>query len=50
MIWVLEYSPIIEGFGSLKSAKYTIVGIKIMHMTKKGQIEKIQYVPSELNL
>jgi transposase, IS6 family len=36
------------GFKSLKTAKKTICGIEIMHMIKKGQVEEIQSVPSEV--
>ena len=36
------------GFRSLSSAKNTICGIEVMHMIKKGQIEKIQCVISEV--
>ena len=38
------------GFGSLKSAENTICGIEIMHMIKKGQIDrKNQNVLFEVN-
>ncbi len=38
------------GFGNLKSAENTICGIEIMHMIKKGQIErKSQNVLFEVN-
>jgi transposase-like protein len=36
------------GFGSFETAEKTICGIEVMHMIKKGQVEKIQSVPSEV--
>jgi len=36
------------GFGSFKAAEKTICGIEIMHMIRKGQIEEIQSVLSEV--
>ena len=36
------------GFKTLDSAERTIVGIEIMHMTHKGQIEEIRCVESEV--
>ena len=36
------------GFKSLKTAEKTLCGIEMMHMIKKGQIEKIQCVLSEV--
>ena len=35
-------------FMSLKSAENTILGIEIMHMIKKGQIEQVQNALSEV--
>lgn len=37
------------GFKSIETAKYTICGIEIMHMTKKGQIDGIQCFLSEVD-
>lgn len=36
------------GFKSFESAKKTLCGIEMMHMIKKGQVEKIQCVLSEV--
>lgn len=36
------------GFKSLATAEKTICGIEIMHIVKKGQVEKIQSVLSEV--
>ncbi len=36
------------GFGSFESAEKTIAGIEIMHMIRKGQIEEIRCVLSEV--
>nr|WP_157833813.1 DDE-type integrase/transposase/recombinase [Ruminiclostridium josui] len=36
------------GFGSYRSTKKTIAGIEIMHMIRKGQIEEIRCVLSEV--
>ncbi len=36
------------GFKSLATPEKTICGIKIMHIVKKGQVEKIQSVLSEV--
>ena len=36
------------GFDSLGSAEKTICGIEIMHMIRKGQVEEIQCVRSEV--
>jgi len=36
------------GFGSLETAEKTICGIETMHMIKKGQIEEIRSVLSEV--
>ena len=45
-----KVKPIL-GFGSLKSAENTICEIEIMHMIKKGQIDrKSQNVLLKLNL
>ena len=38
------------GFKSFKTAKETISGIEIMHMIRKGQVEEIHDVPSEVKL
>ena len=40
MRWVNQYSPIID--------EKTIAGIEIMHMIRKGQVEEIQCVLSEV--
>ena len=37
------------GFKSLKTTEKTICGIEIMHMIKKGQVEEIQSVLSEVD-
>jgi transposase, IS6 family len=36
------------GFGSFESAEKTIAGIEIMHIIRKGQVEEIQCVLSEV--
>ena len=36
------------GFGSLESAEKTIAGIEVMHMIRKGQVEGVQCVLSEV--
>ena len=36
------------GFDSFSTAEKTICGIEIMHMIRKGQVEEIQSVPSEV--
>lgn len=36
------------GFESFESAEKTIAGIKIMHMIRKAQINKVQFVLSEV--
>lgn len=36
------------GFGSFESTEKTIAGIEIMHMIRKGQVEEIQCVLSEV--
>jgi len=38
------------GFTSLVSAEKTIAGIKMMHMIRKGQIEGIRCVRSEVQV
>jgi len=59
MRWVHQYSPIIDekirkylkpmlGFGSFNTAELTICGIEVFHMIRKGQVEEIQCVLSEV--
>jgi IS6 family transposase len=36
------------GFDSFETAEKTICGIEIMHMIRKGQVEEIQCVLSEV--
>lgn len=36
------------GFDSFETAKKTIAGIEIMHMIRKGHVEEIQCVLSEV--
>ena len=36
------------GFDSFETAEKTICGIEIMHMIRKGQVEEIQSVLSEV--
>ena len=36
------------GFDSFETAEKTICGIETMHMIRKGQVEEIQSVPSEV--
>jgi transposase, IS6 family len=38
------------GFKSLETATRTICGIEVMHMIRKGQVEGIQCVLSEVQL
>ena len=38
------------GFKSLATMGKPICGIEIMHMVKKGQVDKIQSVPSRFGL
>jgi transposase-like protein len=38
------------GFDSFVTAERTICGIEIMHMIRKGQVEEIQSVLSEIAL
>jgi IS6 family transposase len=36
------------GFNSFETAKKAICGIELMHIIKKGHVEKIQYIFSEI--
>jgi len=36
------------GLDSFETAEKTICGIEVMHMIRKGQVEEIQCVPSEV--